>query len=308
MRRMWPQEGVGMPSDALLKKAAIHELGHSFLKFLLTGTPGGIELKWLAPGQGSCQTRYPKQWPDELSHFWLFAGLTSAGGHAAETLFDQFSDPSWSAGDRDDLHMACRELMDLGEFKGFEDVARMGGVLQDIARHLLRPHQALLETLAATAVGYQVWNGTDIHDAILIEAPAFKGFHGFFDDDDWYRAWLAILEHFNDTEDRKYERYADLQRRLHRRFGGWGDEAHAWAGSPTGATTGCGGRFVSGVAGDADRVIPAAAHRSGSRDVESGHARTPPRQPHGRPDEEWVHAFEALREAMARAMYRRSRL
>jgi hypothetical protein len=208
-----------LDADALIRKTALHEVSHSFMEFLLAGKPGGIEVKHLQPGTGSCQVWYPKDWDDEPRRFWLYAALCDAAGLEGEKLFDPYADPSYAAIDRDNLEVACAELVQLsGEFHHL-DLKFTVGVLQQVAQHLLRPHRDTLAQLAAKAAGRRYWYGDEIHDTILRCSPSYRGHEGLFDREDWYGAWLDVLEDFDRAHEAQARRIHEVQQRLARRFG-----------------------------------------------------------------------------------------
>jgi hypothetical protein len=43
-----------LDTDALRRQTGLHEGGHSLMAYLLVGTAGGLEVKWLSPGSGLC--------------------------------------------------------------------------------------------------------------------------------------------------------------------------------------------------------------------------------------------------------------
>lgn len=189
------------------------------MKFLLAGRPGGIEVKWDQPGTGSCQVWVPKTWDDEPRRFYLYSALCDAAGFEGEKLFDVYADPSYSVTDRDNLEVACAELVQLsGEFHRL-DLKFTVGVLQQVAQHLLRPHRDTLAALAAHAAGRRYWNGDEIHGAILRCSPSYHGHEGLFDREEWYGAWLDVLEDFDRAHEAQARRMQEVQQRLARRFG-----------------------------------------------------------------------------------------
>jgi hypothetical protein len=209
-----------MDANLAILRAARHEVGHSFTKFLLDGRPGGIELKWTRPGEGSCQIR----WSRDLNHyddvlFNTYSALIDAGGLAAERLFDVYADPRWSVTDREHVLTACRELVGLVELKDAYGPSQMADGTHGIAQHLLRPYTDLIDELARKAATRELWLGTDIHDNILMLEPSLRGFDGYFNQPDWRLSWKAILDSFNSAQYDRVDSHQALAEKWDQRYG-----------------------------------------------------------------------------------------
>lgn len=218
--------------NELIKRAALHEVGHSFVAWLLSGEPGSIEVKWLAPGTGNCSSQAPNHWDDDELRFYLYSGLVSAGGYAAERVFDPYAAKADSLPDFERVEACARELIALAGV-GAETVslAFQRDWLHDFAYYLLAPHAKALKDLADYASSRQHWGGSSIACTIYMWYPAYRGREPLFEGD-WFGNLNAVLDTFFAAEEARWSERKALRQRIEQRIARY--EATRGGAQPTG--------------------------------------------------------------------------
>jgi hypothetical protein len=192
------------PNSAIYQ-AAVHECGHSFAQFLLSGHFGGLEIKATEPGNGACWTRWPDHWADESVKFWCFSGLVDAAGIEAEWLLLKSADARPSRGDLADIETAAHELISLPtEFRSGTP-GELVTLFREMAAAILQPHAPALEYLAGKASNRLTWIGGDMETSLVTTFPEYREYLPLFDGD-WRKSWIALLDGVNTALERKAER------------------------------------------------------------------------------------------------------
>jgi hypothetical protein len=199
-------------TDKDIRRAEVHEVGHSLAAYLASGACAPIEIDWRRPGDGNCYTKYPRDWPDD-ARFWLYSAVVDAGGHAAEQVLLYNADPRHCETDMKNLQLACQQLIEEPEFTGVA-VPDLQAQIQGVTAHLLGEHHDTLAFLAGRASQKQRWGGSDLTQAVLTaDFQRYRAYEPLLEGDwrgNWTKAMrgyttarIAALEYKLNTWDRR---------------------------------------------------------------------------------------------------------